>query len=265
MDILAGLLALWAGLGGTGGYLANQTARQLLLDQLDRAEVLEVRVESIPNTQLLAGQADRVLIAARGLYRQPFPRVDVFELETDPIFIDLGSLTLNQPLQAAARIVIRVDDLNQALQSPEVLAQFEDIEADLPFASGYEGQGSLFDLRDPVVAFLPNQQVRLSAVLVEKNLAGEDLDQLKIEFIGGIEVESGQTLRLVDPEFIVGSVPVPREIAGAFLGGLTEVLDLRELDQQGITLRVLQLELNPNQLQVIAFVRIDTLPEALSD
>ena len=265
VEIIAGLLALLAGLGGTGGYWANQTARQLLLDQLDQAEVLEVRVESIPNTQILAGQADRVLIAARGLHRQPFPRVDVFELETDPIFVDLGSLTLNQPLQAAARIAIRVDDLNQALQDPEILAQFEDIEADLPFASRSEGEGSLFDLREPEVAFLPEQQVRLSAVLVEKTPAGEDLDQLEIEFISGIAVESGQTLRLVDPEFIVGSVPVPREIAGAFLGGLTEVLDLRVLAEQGITLRVLQLELNPEQLQVIAFVRIDRLPEALPD
>ncbi len=262
MEIIAGVLALLSGLGGAGGYWANQTARNLILEQLDRAEVLEVRLESTPNTQILAGQADRVLIAARGLYRQPFPRIDVFELETDPIFVDLGSLTLNQPLQAAARIAIRAEDLNRALQTPEVLAQFQNIRADLPFAAR-SGEGSLFDLRDPEVAFLPAQRIRLSAVLVEKSATGEDLDRLEIEFTSGIRVDSGQILQLVDPEFTLGSVPVPREISGAFLGGLTEVFDLRELDQQGITVRVLQLAIEPEQVQVIAFVRLDAFPEAL--
>lgn len=261
MELIAGLLALLSGLGGTGGYLGNQVARNLLLEQLDRAEVLEVRVESTPNTRILAGQADRILIAARGLHRSPFPRVDVFELETDPIFIDLGSLTLNQPLQAAARIVIRSEDLNRSLQSPEVLEQFQNIRADLPFGSS--GEGSLFDLRDPQVTFLPDNRIRFSANLVEKTEEGQDEEQLEIEFISGIAVESGQTLRLVNPEFILGSVPVPPEIAGAFLGGLGDVLDLRELDEQGITVRVLQLSLDPERLQVIAFVRIAALPDPL--
>jgi hypothetical protein len=100
-------------------------------------------------------------------------------------------------------------------------------------------------------------------VLVEKSAAGEDLDRLEIEFTSGIRVESGQTLQLVDPEFTLGAVPVPREISGAFLGGLTEVFDLRELDQQGITVWVLQLAIEPDRVQVIAFVRLDAFPEAL--
>jgi len=88
MEILATLVALLAALGAGAGYWAEQAARQMLLTQLDKAEVLEVRIQSQPNYRLLNGQAERLLVAGRGLYRAPFPRLELLELETDPVAID---------------------------------------------------------------------------------------------------------------------------------------------------------------------------------
>ncbi len=261
MEILAVLLGLLVGLGGGAGYLADQSARQLLLDQLDGAEVLEVRIQSQPNYRLLNGQADRLLIAGRGLYRAPFPRVEVLELETDALAINPSSfqgepLRLDRPLQAAVRIVIRAEDLNAALNSPEILSQFQNIEADLPFG-GRREEPNRFDLRQPRIDLLDPNRIQLSAILVERN--GEMEQSIDVVFNAGIRVEGGQSLQLQDPEFVIASVRVPDEISEAFLGGLNEVFNLQELEDLGILLRVLSLEVGSDQLEVIGFVRVETL------
>ena len=274
MEILAVLLGLLAGLGGGAGYLADQTARQLLLDQLDRAEILEVRIQSQPNYRLLNGQADRLLIAGRGLYRAPFPRIELLELETDPVAIDPSffqgaPLRLTRPLQAAVRVVVREEDLNAALNMPEVLRQFQDLRADLPFG-GAGREARRFDLRQPRVEFLDPSRIQLSALLVEKDGGTEQKDSVpltravEVVFNTGIRVEEGRSLKLENPEFVIGSVRVPDEISAAFLGGLNEVLDLQELEEIGILMRVLSLEIEPDQLQVIGFVRMEGLERTSS-
>ncbi len=269
MDVIAILLALLSGAGNGVGLLVDQTAEQILRDQLDQADVLEVRVQSLPNYQLIQGRADRILVAGRGLARVPFPRIDVLELETDPIFLNPsalrgGPLEFDQPLQAAIRVVIREADLNTALQAAEVLEQFQDIEAELPFSSRPGSDSNVFDLRNPAADFLPDNRVQLSAQLVEKTEAGDELDALDIDFRARLEVEAGQTLRLESPEFLLGSVPVPREIANAFLGGLNDVFDLSELDEQGFVIRVLNFEVDDDTLEVIGFVRVESF-EALTN
>ncbi|MGQ9836719.1 MAG: LmeA family phospholipid-binding protein [Cyanobacteriota bacterium] len=261
MEILAILLGLLAGLGGGVGYFANQSARQLLLEQFDQAEVLEVRIQSQPNYRLLKGQADRLLIAGRGLYRAPFPRLDVLELETDALAINPSSfqgapLQLDRPLQAAVRIVVRENDLNAALNLPEILSQFQNIEADLPFG-GRRDEPSRFDLRQPHIDLLDPNRIQLSAILVERN--GEMEQSIDVMFNAAIRIQGGQNLQLEDPEFVVASVRVPDEISEAFLAGLNEVFNLKELEELGIFLRLLSLEVRSDQLQVIGFVRVETL------
>lgn len=78
-------------------------------------------------------------------------------------------------------------------------------------------------------------------------------------FNAGIQVEEGRRLQLQDPEFVIGSVRVPDEISAAFLGGLNEVFDLQELEDLGLLVRVLSLEIGSDQVQVIGFVRVESL------
>ncbi|MEM9567301.1 MAG: DUF2993 domain-containing protein, partial [Cyanobacteria bacterium P01_E01_bin.34] len=125
MEILAGLLALLAGLTGGAGFAIDRVARNELLEQLDEADVLEVRVQSAPNLKLAAGRIDRLLLAGRGLEIAPYPRIELLELETDPVNVgfDDGDLVLESPLRAALRFALTEDDLNASLQSPQVLEQ----------------------------------------------------------------------------------------------------------------------------------------------
>jgi hypothetical protein len=266
VDFLIGLLGLVASVAGGAGYFVDHSARQLLLQELDRAEVLEVRIQSTPNYRLLNGEADRLLVAGRGLYRKPFPRVDVLELETDPLQIDPGllrgePLELQSPLQAAVRVVITTEDLNAALQAPEILHQFQNIKADLPLGA-VPNQQQVFDLNNPRAELLPEGRIQLSAQLTQRaadTTPSSSSETLDIVFSSGLQVENGQRLRLDNPEFTLGSVRVPDEIANAFLGGLNETLSLNDLEDKGITARVLKLAITPASLEVVGFIRIESL------
>lgn len=253
MDIIAGLLALIAGLGGGAGYLSDQAVTHLLHQNLDSAEILEVRLQSTPNTKVLRGDIDRVLLAGRGLVIEPYPRIAILELETDPLSLDLGNpVELRHPLQAAFRLELLEADLNATLQSEVILAEFQGIQADLPLLGG---EAQVFDLLNPAITFLANNRLRLAARLEPRN----DDPPLDIEFTALVVVVEGNRLTLQDTEFLLNAVPVPQEITEAFLAGLNEALDLTQLEAQGITARVLELTITENQLQVLGFIRLESL------
>ncbi len=253
MEIIAGLLALIAGLGGGAGYLTDQAVTDLLRQNLDSAEILEVRLQSTPNAKVLRGEIDRVLLAGRGLVIEPYPRIAVLELETDPLSLDLGNpVELRQPLQAALRLELLEADINATLQSEAILAQFQGIQADLPVLGG---EAQVFDLLNPAIVFLGNNRLRLAARLEPRN----DDPPLDIEFTALVVVEAGNRLTLQDTEFLLNAVPVPLEIIEAFLAGLNEALDLSQLEAQGITARVMEFTITENQLRVLGFIRLDSL------
>ncbi|MEO1132162.1 MAG: DUF2993 domain-containing protein [Cyanobacteria bacterium J06639_1] len=269
LDVLAGLLAILAGLGGGAGYFVDRSARDLLVDQLDRVDTLEVRVQSRPNYQLLGGEIDRVLVAGRGLYIAPYPRIDIVEIETDPIDLDIESLTrgpvtFGSPLRAAARVSITEADLNASLRSPEILEQFQGLSADLPFGQTSD-EPQVLDLVDPEVDFAEGDRLELSAQLVsrspESDAPPSPEDILDVRFTAGVVVERGQRLRLAEPEFELDDVPVPRELSDAFLGGLNEALDLGELEEQGIFARVLDFQITDERLEVVGFIQVNSFAD----
>lgn len=269
LDVLAGFLALLAGLGGGAGYFVDRSARDLLVEQLDAADTLEVRVQTQPNYTLLGGQIDRVLVAGRGLYVAPYPRIAAIDIQTDPIDLDIESLTrgpvtFGSPLRAAARVLITEADLNTSLQSPEILEQFQGLSADLPFGQTSD-EPQVLDLVNPNVDFRAGDRLMLSAQLISRRVNSDTPptadDILDITFAAGVAVERGQRLRLVNPEFELDEVPVPPELSDAFLGGLNEALDLSDLEEQGILARVLRFQITDDRLEVVGFIQVDSLAD----
>ncbi|MGK7911949.1 MAG: DUF2993 domain-containing protein [Synechococcus sp.] len=262
MEILAGLLALLAGLTGGAGFGVDRVVRNELLEQLDEADVLEVRVQSAPNLKLVAGRADRVLLAGRGLEIQPYPRIELLELETDPVNVgfDDGDLVLDSPLRAALRFSITEDDVNASLQSPDILEQFQGIEANLPVLGDRDGP-EVFDLENPAVEFLGGDRLRLQARLVLQDESGNsDKEQaLDIDFASRVVVEDGQRLLLVEPEMSLNDQPFPPEIADAFAGGISRALDVSEFEERDIFVRLLDLEISEDALSAVGILKLESL------
>ena len=259
MEIVAGLLALLAGLGGSANFAIDRLARGAVADRLDSAEVLEVRIQAAPNVKLVGGQIDQILLAGRGLTLEPYPRLQLLEIETDPVQVGLndGELELLSPLQAALRFELMETDLNAALQSPAVLEQFQDIEAELP-VFGARDEPEIFSLETPAVELLGQNRLRLKARLVLQS-DGDTEGELEIDFATRLQVEAEQRLLLLEPAMMLNGEPVPEEIADAFASGISRALDLSVLDDPTIVARILDVTVTEDSLSAVGFVQLQAL------
>ncbi len=259
MEWLSGLLALFFTLGSLGGVAVDTLLKDQLLAQIENAERLEVRVQSVPNYRLAQGEIDRIRVAGRGLVIRPGVRVAVAELETDPIKLDLSNLARFQtPLKAAVRVQLTEADLNTALNTPEVLASLRGIEAELPSFLGGAGQLERLTFTQPKVKLLQDR-IELSALLAidGKTPPGQEV---RITVRTGLAVDQGVKLRFESAQFYLDEVPVPADLGEIFVGSLNDVLSLDSLKDQGITARVLKLSLTPEHLELVGFAQIKRLP-----
>ncbi len=256
MEVIVSILTGLFGLLGAPGIIIDRVGTDLIRQQVHKVEQLELRIESAPNYQILMGAVDRVRLAGRGVYPTEFLRIDVVDVETDPISIDpnalgSGKIVLRRPLQAAARVVLRAEDVNKALRSPAILKSFEKLRLDLG-----DGKVDEFDLIEPEVIFVSGNLLRLRMKLKPTDPKKPTLDieaETRLRLIGGAKIElQGISINLQGVKF-------PEEITNRFAQNLNNLLDLRQLESRGITARVLQLDITNTNLQVVGFVRIDRL------
>ncbi len=250
MELLAAIATGLAAVAGLPGIVVDRIATDFLRQPLAQVEVLAVRVDNTPNHQILAGRVDRLRVAARGVYPLWFLRIDTLELETDPIEIDPDSLQrgpvrFRQPLRAAVRVVLQDEDLNQALRSPEILAVFPTLEANLP------GSRGRYQLTAPELRFLAENRVRVSAVLTPEG-GGVTLP---VAVESGLALQGGTRLALVEPRVSLAGEPLPTQLVEAFARGLNRTLDLRALEPQGLTVRMLQFQIEPGRLRLVGFAQ----------
>jgi LmeA-like phospholipid-binding len=257
--ILSGLLTLVSPVG----TIFERVAEKAVLDQIYAAEELEVRVDNTPSYQLLQGKIDRLRFAGRGLYLTPEFRIDTIEFETDSLDVDLERLRaenqasvpqfLRQPLQGAIRLVLREADLNQALRSPAVLEQLR--QGQQEFSEGTEAQSLLqrYQLLNPEIDFLGENRLSLQAEIQDQR----DNDRLKVRLESELRVVQGSKINLVNPKLWLNDEEAPANISRVFAKFVNQKLDLTSFDSQGLQARVIQLNMNGEQIEIVSFLRID--------
>ena len=256
--LLSGLLSLLSPVG----LVTDKIIERNLRARLNKVEQLQVRIDNTPSYQLLQGKVDRVRIAGRGLWLTPNIRIGALEVETDPVSLDLQSLrqrdrkspiaSLRQPLQAGLRLVLTEKDLNQTLQSPAVTARLR-----LLGSRFLGGSPENYEVLNTKADFLDNNRLRFQVELQQK---GGQPQAIALE--SGFGFTAGRKLQLIEPAVSInGKALSPLLIAG-FSAGLGDRLDLRTLEERGITARVLQFKIDSNELKVAAFVRVDPSKQA---
>jgi hypothetical protein len=265
MELFAGLLTTVLGLAGAPGIAIDKIATDFLRGQIVRADALEVRVDNAPNYQILLGKIDRIRVAGRGVYVLDFLRIDEIDLETDPISIDpsavqSGKIILRRPLQTAARVVMRSEDINRALRSPTIQSSFKNISIDISGTN--KAKPEIYDLINPEVTFLEGDRIGLKATLqAQPTTAKPNPTKLDVSVNAELKTVGGTKLQIINPEIALAGTPIPNRIAKAFTEGLNKVLDLRQLESRGITARVLKLEFTEGKMQVIGFAKMDSIPD----
>jgi hypothetical protein len=257
--ILTGLLTALT----STGLVIDQVIANNLRNQVQDVEVLAVRVDNVPSYQIIQGKVDKIRIASRGLEPIDNIRIDTLEIETDSIAIDLASdfknLTtirqgLEKPLQGGIRLALKEADLNLALTSDNIKTRLQNI------IDGLLPAGSpAFQIQEITVNFLDNQRIQGNISLKEINQNNQEIGSLNIEVTTGIEVVEGRSLKFIDPQATLNNRQLSSRFLNRILNGVSENFSLKSLETQGITLRILQNNIEEDKLNLALFFRIDPI------
>jgi len=251
--LISGLLAIVS----PTGLVIDQVIEDNLRSQINEAEQLEVRVNNTPSYRVLQGKLGKIQIAGRGIWLTPDIRVEALELETDPVNLDLPTLrqgnqgsiraTLKQPLQAGVHLVLTESNLNQALLSPLVALQLQQIGDNI-----LAGSGISYKFLNPRVDFLGNNQLYFYIEVQEGNTK-----PLPVKIELELRIASGGDLELTNPVVFFQDEALPPQLVEKLVQGLSSQFNIRTLEGAGITARLLQLDIDRGKLDVAAFIRVE--------
>ena len=261
MNALTVLLTSLIGLFSAAGAVPDTVIEAGIRDQVDQVETLAVRTDIATNHQLLRGEINRLRIAARGLYPLAEVRIDTFEVETDAIDVKVNDLqegdwTWERPLQVAVHMVLTQEDIDRALRSPLIIEQLEAMNIEL--FGGIVGGMSEAILTDPQIRLLGDDRIQVGAVLTQEQTG----EQLVVELTTGLAIAQGTQLQFVEPELMANDVMAPSAWVAQYMDGFSEVYTLKGLEPQGITARLLDLEITDGSMSVVSFVRLVSADDA---
>lgn len=236
-----------------GEQAISKIAEVGLASQLDEVENLDVNVKTDP-LKLVSGEVDAVSIQGEGLVMKQELRAEKLQLETtaigvNPLSVPFGKVELTRPTDATAQIVLTEADINRAFNSNFI----QDKLKGLPIQT--DGQPMTVDVQQ-VQFQLPNtQKVALAADLQLQNS-----DQIKrIAFTAVPQVaENGQCVVLEQVETAQGEDSSP-ELTDAIVQAARSLLDLRNFELSGMSLRLNRLEVQPGKLLLHGAAQIQQL------
>jgi hypothetical protein len=281
MEILTIVLAGLLGIGSSGGIVLDKIAQGKIRSQVISVEQQAVRIDNQPNYRAAEGKLARVRIASRGVQIKPGIRIASLDLETDPLAVKLAKLkfsnidrlreSLTAPAAGAVKVVLTEKDLNQALQSNEIQAQLQNTLNRL-IASRAGSTNISYQLADIQLKLRPKNRLQVSFELSRptKNLnlksnatpgtyqTKNPSRELAISLELTLKVINGKKVRILNPQGTVNGRPMSSRLLNGFATGISDRLNLNTLSADGILARILQLEINEDNLQLISFVRLET-------
>lgn len=246
------------------GAIVDSVLADNIRSRVNKVEQLSVRVDNTPGYQALQGKVDRVRIAGRGLYPVEGLRVEAIDLETDPLSVDLGRLqqkkaklneALRKPASGALRLVLTEEDLNKALQAPEIKARVQAV-IDRAVPRREETGNQSFQLQSARVDLRENNRVAI-AIEVRSGRDGQLSDPINLSLEVGLNVIDGRKLELLEPSGTLNGRRLSSRILRGFADGIAERFDANTLSKDGIFARLLQLQIDGDKLQVAVFARLD--------
>lgn len=264
MEIISVVLSSLLLLISPVGFVVDQVAEDSIRSRLLAAESLQVRVDNGSPIQLLQGRVERVRIAGRGIVPKDDLRIEVAELETDPIDLEFeslrnGEVVLDEALQGALRLVLVEEDLNRYLASNAIVNRLSRLRVG-GLNPAQSRERDRYQINNPSIQFLPGDRLKVSLELEDLVRGGA----LMIDAESGLSISEGDRLILVEPTLVVDGVPAPKQLVNSLVGGINQRLSLQQLDRLGVTARVIDFSVQPDGLELAMWVRVDpsvTAPE----
>jgi pimeloyl-CoA synthetase len=144
------------------------------------------------------------------------------------------------------------EDINNALADEEIKAKLQDL-----LNKVLPEEAPKLEVVNIKVTFLENNRLQTQVQLQQKSEDSELPDQLKILVETGIKVNQGKSLELIDPTASLNDRKTSSRILKSVIGSVSDRLDLSRFENQGIIARLLKLEINPQEINIAAFIRLN--------
>jgi hypothetical protein len=238
-----------------GEQALDKVAEVAISSQLDEAEQVDVDIRTDP-VKIVQGRVDSVAISGEGLTMKQDLRIDSVKINAHTVAIDplkaiTGELELTEPLNAQTRILLTEADLNRALASGYLRQKMQNLQIK------HENEGIPVSIEQATIQLQENQQIRSDArIFLPKT---NERKQLTSVFV----------LSLKDDGYKIAIEVISAEGEGLSLEFLTalfeqliELLNLRNFNLGGGSLRIQELEVYPGKILLQATTVIKKIPKA---
>ncbi len=104
---------------------------------------------------------------------------------------------------------------------------------------------------------LPGNRIKVELKLRRSGMNQDRNREIAISLELGIEVIAGTKIQLVNPQGTVNGRQMSARLLGGFAQGLSDRLQLSNLESSGILARLLQLEVTEDKIELVAFTRLE--------
>jgi hypothetical protein len=239
-----------------GKEAINKVAEIGIKSQLDEVENVEVNIETDP-LKALSGDVDSVSIKGEGMVMQRDLRIEEMQLQTgsvsiNPLSVAFGKIELEHPTDAEAYVVLTDGDINRAFNSDFIREKLQNLNVHV--------NGELVTVDTQNVEFgLPGDgNVFLSTEVLLQNTQ----ERKRVAFTAVPKVkDAGQQIVLEDLEYIEGQDLSP-ELTEALLNQARALLDLRNFELEGMSLRLKTLDVQKGKLILQSEAHVEQFPSS---
>jgi hypothetical protein len=227
-----------------------------LSTQLDEVENLEVDIRTDPG-KLLQGELESVKIEGQGLVMQKDLRAEELEVKTNSIAINplsaaFGKIELTRPTEADAHVVLAEQDMERAFNSEYIHDKLQNLDVNV------NGQAMTIDTRQVQFRLPGDGKIALNAEII-LNKTGET-KQVSFTTVPRMSA-GGEQVSLDEVQYAEGQEVSP-ELTAALLERAGELLNLRNFELEGMSLRLKGLDVQKGKLTLQANAYVEKFPNA---
>lgn len=239
-----------------GEQAISKAAEIGLASQLDEVEELNVDIRTNP-IKLIQGELESVSIEGKGLVMQQDLRAEELKVNIDNIAINplsaaFGKIELTHPTEAETYVVLNETDLDRAFNSEFLSEKLQNQKVHV------NGQPMTIDTKQ-VEFRLPGEGKFALKADVFMQETGET-KQVSFTAVPRMR-EGGNRLSLEEVQYAEGEEISP-ELTQALLEQSSELLNLRNFELQGMSLRLKHLDVQRGKLTLQAEALVKEFPSA---
>lgn len=239
---------------GLGEQALSKAAEIGLSTQLDKVDELTVDIRTNP-IELMQGKLESVSIEGKGLVMKEDLRTEELEMKINSISINplsaaFGKIELTHPTQAETRVVLTEQDLDRAFNSDFLGDKLQNLKVNI------NNQPMTVDVQK-VQFGLPGESKFSLAASIRLRETGET-QQTAFTAVPSIK-SGGNRISLEDVQYPEGKEVSP-ELTNALLEKSSELLDLRNFEMQGMSLRLKGLDVQQGKLTLEAEAYVEEFP-----